>query len=176
MLLNTSQNAITHARNSSNSFKSRKITGSQGDNLKRTLVDCPFSCRQYHNKLDDECSFNSGSLGEFGNIKKVYKQVKHEGLKAKQRHENIFTSLINLKEKYLSKFDYNKIKGFIQYFSMQPFVVGLSNEKDIDMFHYDAKQYELMEDATGSIAAKFGTKIILHYSFLCVIKSKTGNH
>ena len=144
--------------------------------MKRSLVDCTFPCRQYHNKLDNECSFNSGNLGEIGNIKKVYKQIKQEGLKAKQRHENIFTSLINLKEEYLSKFDYNKIKGFIQYFSMQQFVIGLSIEKDIDMFHYDAKQYALMEDATGSIAAKFGTKIILHISFLCVIKSKTANH
>ena len=59
-------NAITHARNSSNSFKSRKITGSQRDNLKRTLVDCPLPSREYHKKLSqvDECNFNSDNFGE----------------------------------------------------------------------------------------------------------------
>ena len=35
-------NAFTHVKNSSNSFKWPKITGSQRDNLKRPLVDCPF--------------------------------------------------------------------------------------------------------------------------------------
>ena len=143
--------------------------------MKRTLVDYPFPSREYHKKLSqvDQCSFNLGSLGEIGNSKNVYKQIKHEGLKAKQKHENIFISLMNLKEKYLSQFDYNKIKGFIQYFSMHPFVIGLWTEKDIDMFHYNAKQYALVGDATGSIAAKVGTKMILYYSFL--LSDKTRN-
>ena len=52
---------------------------------------------------------------------------------------------MNLKEKYLSQFDDNKIKSFIQYLSMQPFVLGLWTEKDIEMFHYNAKQFALME-------------------------------
>ena len=166
-------NAITHARKSSKSFKSRKITGSQRDNLKRTLVDCHFPSREYHKKLD-ECSFNSGNLGEIGNSKNVYKQIKQEGLKAEQKHEKIFISLMNLKEEYLSQFDYDKIKGFIQYFSMQSFVIGLWTEKDIDMFHYNAKQYALMGDATGSIAAKVGTKMILCYSFVLCDKTRSS--
>ena len=37
---------------------------------------------------------------------------------------------MNLEEKYLSQFDYNKMKGFIQYFSMQPFSLGLWTEKE----------------------------------------------
>ena len=84
-------NTITHSRNSSKSFKSRKITGSQRDKLKRTLVYCPFPGREYHKKRSqvDQCSFNSSNLGEIGNSKNVYKQIKHEDLKAKQKHENI---------------------------------------------------------------------------------------
>ena len=169
-------NAITHARNSSKLFKSRKITGSQRDKLKRSLVDCPFPSREYHMKLSqvNECSFNSGNLGEIGNSKNVYKQIKHEGLKAKQKHENIFISLVNLTEEYLSQFDYYKIKGFIQYFGMQPFVIALWTEKDIDMFHYNAKQYALLGDATGSIAAKVGTKIILYYNFILCDKTRNS--
>ena len=128
-------NAMTHVRNSSNSLKSRKITGPQRGNLKRTLVDCPFPSREYHKKLSqaDTCCFNSDNLGEIGNSKNVYKQIKHEGLKAKQKHDNIFIRIMNLKEEYLSQFDYSKIKSFIQYFSMQPFVNDLWTEKDIDI-------------------------------------------
>ena len=83
--------------------------------MKRTLVDCPFPSRKYHKKLNqvDQCSFNSGNLEEIGNSKNVHKQIKHEGLKAKQKHENIFISLMNLKKEYLSRFDFNKIKRFI---------------------------------------------------------------
>ena len=73
---------------------------------------------------------------------------------------------MNLKKQYLPQFDYNKIKGFIQYFSMQSFVLGLCSEKDVGMFPYNAKQYALMVDATGTIVAKVGTKMILYYSFI----------
>ena len=79
--------------------------------MKRTLVDCPFPSREYHEKLSqvDECSFNSGNLREIGKSKNVYKPMKHEGLKVKQKHENIFISIMNLKEEYLWQFDYNKV-------------------------------------------------------------------
>ena len=96
----------------------------------------------------------------------------HEGFKTKQKHENILKSIMNLKEKYLPQFDYSKMKGFIQYFSMQSFVLGLWTQKDIDMFHYNAKQYRLMGDFTGSIATEEGTKIILYFSFLMCGKTK----
>ena len=51
---------------------------------------------------------------------------------------------------------------------MQPFVLGLWTEKDIDMIHYNAEQCGLMGDATGSIAAKVGTQMIFYYSFFFV--------
>ena len=41
---------------------------------------------------------------------------------------------------------------------MQPFAIGLCTEKDIDMFHCNAKQYAFMGDATGSTAAKLEPK------------------
>ena len=70
---------------------------------------------------------------------------------------------------------------------MQPFVLGLWTEKDIDMFHYNVKQCGLMGDATGSIAAKVGTQMIFCYSFflcgktrnsepLVNIEIRTGSH
>ena len=48
------------------------------------------------------------------------------------------------------------------------------NWKGIDMFHYNAKQYALVADVTGSIAAKFGTKIILYYSLLLCDKTRNS--
>ena len=57
---------------------------------------------------------------------------------------------------------------------MQAFKLGLWTEKDIDLFHYNAKQYELTGDATGSIAAKVGTAMILYYSFLFCDKTRNS--
>ena len=42
------------------------------------------------------------------------------------------------------------------------------------MFHYNVKQYALVADVTGSIAAKFGAKIILYYSLLLCDKTRNS--
>ena len=52
-------NAFTHVKNSSNSFKWPKITGSQRDNLKRPLVDCPFPSIENLVKLMDAASIQA---------------------------------------------------------------------------------------------------------------------
>ena len=72
----------------------------------------------------------------------------------------------------MREFECQKIKGFIQYFSAEPFVVGLWTEKDIDVFHENATKYAFMGDATVSIALKVGDKMILYYSFLLATKQK----
>ena len=81
---------------------------------------------------------------------------------------------MKLKEEYLREFECQKIKGFIQYFSAEPFVVGLWTEKDIDVFHENATKCAFMGDATGSIALKVGDKMILYYSFLLCNKTKNS--
>ena len=96
----------------------------------------------------------------------MYKQTKHEGLKVKQKHKNIFLSIMELKEQYISEFDYSKMKGFVQFFSLEPFVVGFWTEKDVDIFHFIALNFAFMADATGSIAFKVGSKMVLYYSFV----------
>ena len=57
---------------------------------------------------------------------------------------------------------------------MHAFKLGLWTKKDIDLFRYNEKQYELMGDATGSIAAKVGTTMILYYSFLFCDKTRNS--
>ena len=81
---------------------------------------------------------------------------------------------MNLKEEYLSQFDYNKIKAFVQYFSIQLSALSLSTEMDIELFHYNTKRYALVADVTGSTAAKVGTKIIMYYSLLLCDKTRSN--
>ena len=57
---------------------------------------------------------------------------------------------------------------------MHAFKLGLWTKKDIDLFRYNEKQYELTGDATGSIAAKVGTTMILYYSFLFCDKTRNS--
>ena len=164
LIVKHNPNEIAHLKNQPGLFKSRNITDSYRENLKQSLIDCPFPSREFHKKLGDlaDCSFKSRNLGETGSSKNVYKQIKHEGLKVKQKHENIFLSIMELKEQCISEFDYTKIKGFVQFFSLEPFVVGLWTEKDVDIFHFNALNFVFMADATGSIAFKVGSKMALY--------------
>ena len=172
LIVKYNPNGITHLKNQPGSFKSRNITGSHRENLKQSFIECPFPSREFHKILGDlaDCSFKSGNLGEIGSTKKVYKQIKHEGLKVKQKHENIFLSIMELKEHYISEFDYSEIKGFVQFFSLELFVVGLWTEKDI--FHFNTLNYAFIADATGSIAFKVGSKMVLYYSFALCDKTR----
>ena len=56
---------------------------------------------------------------------------------------------MKLKEEYFRKLECQEIKGFIQYFSTEPFVVGRWNEKGIDVFHENATKFASIGDATG---------------------------
>ena len=79
---------------------------------------------------------------------------------------------MELKEQYISEFDYSKIKGFVQFFSLKLFAVGLWTEKDVDIFHFNALNFAFSADATGSIAFKVGSKMVLYYSFVLCDKTK----
>ena len=127
--------------------------------LKTSLLECPFPRKEYHKKFSqlDDCKFNAGNICDIGNSKNVYKQIKHESLKKAETREYVFNYL-KLKEEYFREFECQEIKGFIQYFSTEPFVVGRWIEKDIDVFHENATKYASMGDATGSIALKVGDK------------------
>ena len=174
LVIKHSRNIARHRKNQHDSFKSRKITASQREALKTSLLDCPFPSKEYLKNLSqlDGCNFNAGNLCDIGNSKNVYKQIIHKNLK--QKHENTFLRILNLKEEYLREFECQKIKGLIQYVSAKPFVVGLWNKRDIDVFHENPTKYAFMGDTTGSIALKVGEKMILYYSFLLCNKTKNS--
>ena len=62
----------------------------------------------------------------------VYRQVKHEGVTRFQHHDDIYLSIAKVKEKFTNEIVGSKIKGYIQYYSIQPFIVGLWNEVDVE--------------------------------------------
>ena len=115
LVMEHSTDIFQHRKNQHDSFKSLKITGSQREALKTSLPDCPFPSKKYRENLSqlDDCNFNAGNLCDIGNSKNVYKQIKHESLKTKQKHENTFLSILKLKEEYLRELECQKIKGFI---------------------------------------------------------------
>ena len=176
LVIKHSTNIVQHRKNQHDSFKSSKITGFQREAVKTSLLDCPFPGKEYHKNLSklDDCNFNAGNFCDTGNSRDVYKQIKHESLKTKQKHENTILSILKLKKEYLREFECQKIKGFIKYFSAESFVVSLWTKKDIDVFHENATKYAFKGGATGSIALKVGDKKMLYYSFfLC---NKTNNN
>ena len=95
--------------------------------LQEKLLDIRFPCKDFHKKLTslDEDSFNAGNLAGAGKSKEVYKQIKHEGVKNLQHHDDIYLSIAIVKEKFTNEIVGSKIKGHIQYYSIQPFIVGL---------------------------------------------------
>ena len=85
LVIKHSANIVQQRKNQHDSFKWRKITGSQREALKASLLDCPFPSREYHKNLSqlDDYNFSAGNLSDIGNSKNVYKQIKHESLKTK---------------------------------------------------------------------------------------------
>ena len=75
-----------------------------------------------------------------------------------QYHDDIYLSIAKLKEKFTNEIVGSKIKGYIQYYTIQPFIVGLWNEVDVEYFHQHAKDAVSILDATGSIASKINGK------------------
>ena len=74
LVIKHSKNIVQHRKNQPDSFKSRKITGSQREELKTSLLDCLFPSKEYHKNLSqlDDCNFSAANLCDIGNSKNVY--------------------------------------------------------------------------------------------------------
>ena len=103
LVIKHSTNIVQHRKKQYDSFKSRKITGSQREALRMSLLDCPFPSKEYDKNLSqlDDCNFNASNLCDAGNRTNVYKQINHESLKTEQKYENTFLSILKRKEEYL---------------------------------------------------------------------------
>ena len=68
-----------------------------------------------------------------------------------------------MKEKYDASSTSKSIKGFIQFFSINPFTVAMWGEGDVEMYHQMSVNNALVVDATGSIATKLSEKEIFYF-------------
>ena len=93
-----------------------------------------------------------------GKSKEVYKQIKHEGVKNLQHQDDTYLSIAKVKETFTNEIVGSKMKGFMQCYSIQSFIVELWTEEDVEYFHQHARNAVPMLDATGSIASKVKTK------------------
>ena len=96
LVIKHSTNIVQHRKNQYDSFRSRKITGSQREALKTSLLDCPFLSKEYDKNLSqlDDCNFNASNLCDVGNSTNVYKQINRETLKTEQKYENTFLNIL----------------------------------------------------------------------------------
>ena len=124
--------------------------------MQEKLLDIKFPSKEFHKKLAslDADSFNAGNLTGAGKSKEVYKQIKYEGVKNLQHHDDIYLSIAKVKEKFTNEIVGSKIKGYIWYYSIQPFIVGLWTEVDVEYFHQHAKDAVSMLDAPGVLLEK----------------------
>ena len=58
------------------------------------------------------------------------------------------------------------VKGFIQYFSVEPFTMGLQTQKDIELYHEGRSFSPLFCDATGKVCANVNGKSIFYYTYV----------
>ena len=114
----------------------------------------------------DEGSFNAENLTGAGKSKEVYRQIKHEGVKNLQHHDDIYLSIAKVKEKSTNGITGSKIKEYIQYYSIHLFIVELWPEEDVEYFHQRAKDAVSVLNATGSFTSKVNSKMVLYYTFL----------
>ena len=120
-------NFIKHKKSDGNFFQAFLIKGTERRMLQEKLLDIKFPSKGFHKILTslDEDSFNAGNLAGAGKSKEVYKQIKHEGVENLQHHDDIYLSIAKVTEKFTNEIAGSKIKEYIQYYSIQPFIVGL---------------------------------------------------
>ena len=124
--------------------------------MQEKLLDIKFSSKKFYKKLAsfDEDSFSTGNLTGAAKSKEVYKEILQQYSKSKKE---IINEIVG-----------SNIKGYIQYYSIQPFIVELWTEVDVRYFNQHAKDAVSMLLTTGSIASKANGKMLLFYTFLLV--------
>ena len=61
--------------------------------------------------------------------------MKYEGVKNLPHHDDIYLIIAKVKKKITNEIVRSKIKGYIQHYSIQPFIVGLWAQVDVEYFH-----------------------------------------
>lgn len=160
-------NKITHRIGEDRKFISRHIRQPLRDDIGKELRDVKYPSKMYHEKLKD-CdseSFNAGNLSTVGASKAVFKQIKNEYVNQSYRDKDFIKSIMDLKDDYANTYG-DSIKGYIQFYSLNLFVIGMWTQTDVELFHKIASKAAIFCDATGSICNKIDDKVLYYYSFV----------
>ena len=107
-------------------FFSRQIQGLKRESVGRDVIHEKYPSKTWHEKLKNvpDENFEAGNITEAGCSKASYKTIKSEQVAKSYPDKDLVQSISKLKEKYNSEMG-STVKGFIQYFSVEPFTVGL---------------------------------------------------
>ena len=124
-----------------------------------------FPIKAFHKKLVSlgKDSFNAGNLTVVGKSRDLYIQIKHEGVKNLQHHDDIHLSIAKTKEKFTNEIVWSKIKGYIQYYSIQRFIVGLWAAVVLCSMSIFTNMQRI---PCQFIASKVNGKMVFYYTFL----------
>ena len=147
--------------------KGIEIQGLKCESVGRDVIHEKYLSKTWHEKLKNvpDESFEAGNITEAGCSKASYKTIKSEQVAKSYPDKDLVQSISKLKEKYNSEMG-STVKGFIQYFSVEPFTVGLWTQKDIEFYHKVGSFSPLLCDATGKVCANVNGKSILYYTYI----------
>ena len=141
--------------------------------LSESVSELSFPSKEFHKRLAnlDENTFSSGNLRGTHMSKNVIKQCAYEYRESSLEDKDVIRSIQLLQQKFSEETQSKSTSGFIQFFSINPFAIGLWTEKDIELYHKMSSSHSLLVDATGSIATKLTDKEIFYFAFFSYDRS-----
>lgn len=170
----TNKNTILeHQKGELKSYRSRFVRGDERLKLGKSVADLKYPSKEYHRRLAnlDEKSFSLGNLKNTPLSKNIVKQCSYEYRNSLLEDKDVIKSIQILKNKYKHELKGKSVSGFIQFFSVEPLVVALWTEKDIELFHEMSNSHSLLVDATGAITLKKDRKEIFYFAFVSYDRS-----
>ena len=147
-------NEIKHSKGKLKSFQSRYIRTPLKEKISEQLQETNTLGKEWLRNLKDIPSeqFDAGNLGNSGQSKQVFRQLRHEGKLKKRLDKDPIQIIRKLISKFQDDYPDKVVPGYVRYFSMKPLVIGIWSRVDVEEFHKKAVNLPCIQDATASIA------------------------
>ena len=124
LIITNKYTRLKHLKGQVKSFRSRLIRGKEQLKSGESVANLSYPYKEFHKRLAnlDDKSFRAGNLKDTSlSKKKLYEQCASDFRKSTFEDRDVIKSVQILKEKYDSSSTGKPIKGFIQFFSINPF-------------------------------------------------------
>ena len=91
-------------------------------------------------------------MGNSGQSKQVFRQLRHKGKLKKRLDKDPIQSIRKLISKFQDGYPDKVVSGYVRHFSIEPLVIGIWSRVDAEEFHNKAANLPFIQDATASIA------------------------